>query len=125
MTKPSTPTDPAGSGQDWPRTLNEAVDRLARMLSHTEKEEIAALTEGDLIGLHFGPGMRIRNEFSLWHDNSCRGLKSKTVRTAISAISGLDYVQLSEGSGLNYLQLSLKSAAQDRIHPIEDHIICN
>ncbi|MBP1152644.1 DUF6794 domain-containing protein [Methylocaldum sp. RMAD-M] len=80
MTKPSTPTDPAGSGQDWPRTLNEAVDRLARMLSHTEKEEIAALTEGDLIGLHFGPGMRIRNEFSLWHDNSdllmnCQGIK--------------------------------------------------
>jgi hypothetical protein len=69
MTKPSTPTDPAGSGQDWPRTLNEAVDRLARMLSHTEKEEIAALTEGDLIGLHFGLGMWIRNDFGLWQDN--------------------------------------------------------
>ena len=57
------------TGREWPRTLNEAVDRLALMLSQAEKEEISATTEADLIGLHFGLGMRIRNEFGLWHDN--------------------------------------------------------
>ncbi|WP_317963718.1 hypothetical protein [Methylocaldum szegediense] len=36
-------TDPSGSGRDWPRTVNEAVDRLASTLSQAEKEEIVAL----------------------------------------------------------------------------------
>jgi len=57
------------TGYEWPRTLQDAVDRLALMLSQAEKEEVAAMTETDLIGLHFGLGMRIRNEFGLWHDN--------------------------------------------------------
>lgn len=52
MTKPSTPTDPAGSGKGWPRILNEAVDRLALILSQAEKDEIAIMSEADLIGLH-------------------------------------------------------------------------
>jgi hypothetical protein len=52
-----------------PRTLNEAVDRLALMLSQAEKEEIAALTEDDLIGLHFSLGMTVRNDFGLWREN--------------------------------------------------------
>jgi len=56
-------------GSPWPRTLSEAVDRLVLMLSQAEKEEIAALTEADLIGLHFGLGMQIRNDFGLWQSN--------------------------------------------------------
>ncbi|WP_281015910.1 DUF6794 domain-containing protein [Methylocaldum szegediense] len=68
MTKLLQPSD-SDADRDLPRTLNEAVDRLAFMLSQAEKEEIAALIEGDLIDLHFGLGMRIRNEFGLWHDN--------------------------------------------------------
>jgi hypothetical protein len=82
MSKPPLPPDPSGSGQDWPRTLDEAVGRLARTLSQAEKEEIAVLTEADLIGLHFGLGMRIRNEFGLWQDNrdllmDCQRIKFK------------------------------------------------
>jgi hypothetical protein len=49
MTKPSTPTDPAGSGHEQPRTLNEVVGRLALMLSQAEKEEIAALTDASMM----------------------------------------------------------------------------
>jgi hypothetical protein len=84
MTKPSTPTDPSGSGRDWPRTLNEAVDRLTLMLSQSEKEEIASLTEADLIGLHFSLGMRIRNDFGLWRENrllllDCQRIKFEDV----------------------------------------------
>jgi hypothetical protein len=44
---------------------------------------------------------------------SCRGLQSKTVRTAISAISGPDYLQLSVPPGPHYLPLRLQSAARD------------
>jgi hypothetical protein len=69
MSKPPLPPDPSGSGQDWPRTLDEAVGRLARTLSQAEKEEIAVLTEADLIGLHFGLGMKVRNDFGLWREN--------------------------------------------------------
>jgi hypothetical protein len=50
----------------WPRTLDEAVERLALALGRVEKEDIARLPEDDLIDLHFGLGARIREEFGLW-----------------------------------------------------------
>lgn len=62
--KPQPPAAP--SLPPPPRTLREAVDWLALTLSQAEKDEIAALPEAELIGLHFGLGMRIRNEFGLW-----------------------------------------------------------
>jgi len=54
----------------------------------------------------------------------CSGLQSKTVRTAISANSGPDYLQLSVPPGPHYLPLRLQSAARDCNHPVRDHIIC-
>lgn len=53
-----------------PRTIQEAVDRLALTLSQAEKDDIAGMTEADLIDLHFGLGMRIRNEFGLWRNQN-------------------------------------------------------
>jgi len=50
-----------------PETVTEAVDRLLATLSEKQKAEIAAMKEDDLINLHFGLGMEIRNTFGL-HD---------------------------------------------------------
>jgi len=50
-----------------PETVAEAVDKLLLILSDEQKNEIRALKEDDLIDLHFGLGMEIRNAFGL-HD---------------------------------------------------------
>jgi len=50
-----------------PETVNDAVDLLMRILTDEQKNEIAALQEDDLIDLHFGLGLAIRNAFGL-HD---------------------------------------------------------
>jgi len=50
-----------------PETVNDAVDLLMRILTDDQKNEIKALKEDDLIDLHFGLGMEIRNAFGL-HD---------------------------------------------------------
>ncbi len=50
-----------------PETVNDAVDLLIRILTDEQKNEIAAFQEGDLIDLHFGLGLAIRNAFGL-HD---------------------------------------------------------
>jgi hypothetical protein len=65
----------------FPRTIAEAVDRLALALSQAEKDEIAAMPETDLIDLHFGLGTRIRNEFGLWrHQNPALLLDCQRVK---------------------------------------------
>jgi hypothetical protein len=53
----------------WPRTLQDAVDLLVRTLSPAEKDDIAARSEDNLIDLHFGLGVRIREDFGLWRGN--------------------------------------------------------
>lgn len=55
---------------DAPLTVSEAVNRLLSELPITTKQQIANLTEDDLINLHFGLGMSIRNEFALWQKDS-------------------------------------------------------
>jgi len=50
-----------------PKTVNDAVDLLMRILTDEQKDEIRALKEDDLIDLHFGLGLAIRNAFGL-HD---------------------------------------------------------
>jgi hypothetical protein len=51
-------------------TVEEAVEWLMETLSQEEKEEIAALSEEDLIELHLSLGMAIRNEFGLWRNSA-------------------------------------------------------
>jgi hypothetical protein len=48
-----------------PRTFEEAVDRLANQLQPSARQRFAAMTEKDLIRLHFTFGMWIRNAW-LW-----------------------------------------------------------
>jgi len=50
-----------------PETVNDAVALLMHILTDDQKNEIAALQEDDLIDLHFGLGLAIRNAFGL-HD---------------------------------------------------------
>lgn len=53
----------------WPQTVSEAVDRLLSGMSPAGREEFAGLSEDNLIMLHFGMGMGIRNQFGLWEGN--------------------------------------------------------
>ena len=53
----------------WPKTVEQAVEVLLAVLSEDEKLKIAQMEKEDLIDLHFGLGMGIRNEFGLWAGN--------------------------------------------------------
>ena len=50
-----------------PKTVDEAAERLIAILGDEQKASIAAMREEDLIDLHFGLGMAVRNAFGL-HD---------------------------------------------------------
>jgi hypothetical protein len=53
-----------------PETVDEAVDRLMSILDDRQKVTIATMREKDLIDLHFGLGMAIRNAFGLHSPDS-------------------------------------------------------
>ena len=55
---------------DYPKTVEEAVDRLKRELTPEQQREIASMSERELMRLHFGLGMWIREHFGLWHEPS-------------------------------------------------------
>jgi hypothetical protein len=55
---------------DRPRTIDEAVRLLLALVPDPEQAKIAAMPENDLIRLHFGLGMWIRNNLGLWQANS-------------------------------------------------------
>jgi hypothetical protein len=55
--------------KQWPATIDEAVGVVIASLSDREKAAIAAMAESELIGLHFGLGMCIRNNLGLWQGN--------------------------------------------------------
>jgi hypothetical protein len=58
-----------------PETVEEAVNRLMLTLDDEQKLEIAHLPEEDLIFLHLGLGLAIRNGFGL-HDEGSKLLDS-------------------------------------------------
>jgi hypothetical protein len=53
----------------WPTTIDEAVGIVVATLSDDERASIAALSKSELIGLHFGLGLWIRNNLGLWNGN--------------------------------------------------------
>jgi hypothetical protein len=55
--------------REWPRTVDEAVERLLSILSEDDRRTIAQASEDDLAGYHFGLGIAIRNQFGLWGGN--------------------------------------------------------
>lgn len=55
--------------KQWPATMEEAVGVLIAILPETETAKMAAMPESDLIHLHLGLGMWIRNNLGLWQGN--------------------------------------------------------
>jgi len=55
--------------EDWPATVDEAVDRLIARLSLKDKATIARMRESDLVGLNMILGFLIGEEFGLWEGN--------------------------------------------------------
>jgi hypothetical protein len=53
-----------------PATVNEAVDYLLADMKQEDLASIKKMKKSDLISLHFGLGMRIRNHFNLWSERS-------------------------------------------------------
>jgi len=53
----------------WPRTVEEAVNRLIQEMSEEDRETLKNTPEKDLIMYHFSLGMWVRNEFGLWQGN--------------------------------------------------------
>jgi len=53
-----------------PQTIEQAVGVLLEQLSAGEKHQIAAMSQDDLIYLHFGLGTQVRNDFGLWSGNT-------------------------------------------------------
>jgi hypothetical protein len=58
-----------------PETVDEAVERLMMILDGEQKIAIAVMQKEDLINLHFGLGMAIRNAFGL-HEKGSKLLAS-------------------------------------------------
>jgi hypothetical protein len=56
--------------KEWPRTVEESVDRLLSLMSEEDKQSLKNTSEKDLIMFHFGLGAYIRNEFGLWQGNT-------------------------------------------------------
>jgi hypothetical protein len=55
--------------ENWPTTVNEAVDDLLPQLSILQKSEIRTTSRDNLISLHFSLGLEIRNRYGLWRGN--------------------------------------------------------
>jgi hypothetical protein len=53
-----------------PETVDEAFERLIAILDDDQKAAIAAMREEDLIDLHLGLGLAIRNAFGLHEPGS-------------------------------------------------------
>lgn len=59
-----TPSDEMQSN-NWPKTVDEAVDRIVAESSDADKERVRSMPKVDLIEFHLGWGMGIRNTFGL------------------------------------------------------------
>jgi len=56
--------------RQWPETVDQAVGVLLGLLPDAEKAKVAAIAQDDLVALHLGLGMWIRNNLGLWSENS-------------------------------------------------------
>jgi hypothetical protein len=56
-------------GNQYPKSIKEAVDLLSSELSEKDKQAIGNIPEQELSSPHFSLGNYIRNEFGLWGNN--------------------------------------------------------
>ena len=55
--------------KQWPATIDEAAGVVIAALPEAEAAKIAGMPQSELIHLHFGLGMWIRNNLGLWQGN--------------------------------------------------------
>lgn len=55
--------------ENWPVTVEEAVHDLVPRMSRYETFQVLFTKKDELYQLHFGLGMRIRNQYGLWRGN--------------------------------------------------------
>ena len=55
---------------ELPATVDAAVRLLQGLVPDAEQARIANMTEDELVNLHFGLGMWIRNNLGLWQGNA-------------------------------------------------------
>ena len=53
----------------WPETVDQAVGVLLGLLPDGDKAKNPAMSQDDLVTLHLGLGMWIRNNLGLWSGN--------------------------------------------------------
>jgi hypothetical protein len=58
------------SVKDFPKTIDEAVDRLLKVYGKEVKAEIRSTAKEDLLKFHHSLGLEIRNSFGLWGENA-------------------------------------------------------
>ncbi len=57
------------SQKKYPKTLEEAVERVLSLMAEEDKKKLKNTTEGDLGNLHFRLAMMIRGACGLWKGN--------------------------------------------------------
>ena len=62
-------SEPAPGQNDWPQTVEAAVDGLLSRLPDDGIGAIGAMDRGELISLHFTLGLWVRDAFGLWQGN--------------------------------------------------------
>ena len=55
--------------EDYPQTVSDAVQQLISALTEQNKADIKKTSKEELIDLHLGLGLWIRNNFGLWNHN--------------------------------------------------------
>jgi hypothetical protein len=53
----------------YPQSIDEAVQILLALVPESEQSNIAEIPEDELIRLHLGMGMWVRNNLGLWKGN--------------------------------------------------------
>ncbi len=78
----------------WPTSVDEAVDRLLADMQDEDTAALRAMSEDDLIDLHFGLGMYIRNAFGLWQGNKA------LLASCAEAEGGSGFIDPDDASGV-------------------------
>jgi hypothetical protein len=55
--------------EPWPKTVQEAVNRILSELPDVDKEAIRHASKWRMMGYHHGLGSWVRNTFGLWQGN--------------------------------------------------------
>jgi hypothetical protein len=93
----------------YPRTVDEAVERLHADISLNDEILLATMTEDDLTDFHFSLGHHIRNEFGLWSGNDAL-LKSCRI------IAGRDDLHVDDASCVIIKSLWVRLKKEDRLN---------